>query len=140
MKHSELKQIIKEEIRKVLEIEDPSQTALDNMGRDLGVKGISGHSKNKFRVPGYGELPDLRNDINYRQGVSINLPSISGNGISVLYSKEDVKDWIEEFKKTFGETPKFEIDGKIVKVTNPKFVEKQQMYDKAVKGFGTQGD
>jgi predicted hydrocarbon binding protein len=50
MKHSELKQIIKEEIRKVLEVEDPSQTALDNIGRDLGVKGISGSSKNKFRT------------------------------------------------------------------------------------------
>jgi hypothetical protein len=44
-----LKRIIKEEIRSVLEEQDPSQTALDAIAREIGVQGISGPSKNKFR-------------------------------------------------------------------------------------------
>lgn len=139
MKHSELKQIIKEEIINILNESDYDQ-AMQNLAKKADINLSKPEGKNKFRVPGYGELPDLRKDIDYKQRIAVYLPSIDGNGTNALYSKEDVKNWTEQFKEKYGEAPKFEINGKEVKVTNPKFIEKQELYKKAVGSFGTQGD
>jgi len=139
-----LKRIIKEEIRSVLKEQDPSQTALDAIAREIGVKGISGPSKNKFivdKLPNYSMLPDLRKDIDYKKRIAVYLPSVDGGiSTSALYSKEDIKNWMDKFKETFGEAPKFEVSGEEVKVTNPKFIERQGMSKNAMGGFGTQGD
>ena len=139
-----LKRIIKEEIRSVLKEQDPSQTALDAIAREIGVKGISGPSKNKFivdKLPNYSMLPDLRKDIDYKKRIAVYLPSVEGGiSTSALYSKEDIKNWMDKFKETFGEAPKFEVSGEEVKVTNPKFIERQGMSKNAMGGFGTQGD
>ena len=139
-----LRRIIKEEIRSVLEEQDPSQTALDTIARSIGVKGISGPSKNKFivdKLPNYNMLPDLRKDIDYKKRIAVYLPSVDGGiSTSALYSKEDIKNWMDKFKETFGESPKFEVSGEEVKVTNPKFIERQGMSKNAMGGFGTQGD
>lgn len=144
MKKSELKQIIKEEIRSVLEEQDPSQTALYAIAKEMGVEPTTGSSKNKFiveKLPNYSMLPDLRKDIDYKQRLSVDLPSIDGGiSTSALYSKEDVKNWMDKFRETFNEAPKFEVSGKEVKVTNPKFIERQGMSKKAMGRFGTQGD
>lgn len=145
MKKTELKHIIKEEIRSILEEQDPSQTALDTIAKSIGVKGISGPSKNKFRetkLPNYDMLPEKRTDVNYSDNkkVSIFLPSISGNGTTRIYSKQDVAAYIEEFKKAFGEFPQFVVTGEKVEIGNPKFAEKQELFRKAMGAFGTQGD
>jgi len=149
MKHSELKQIIKEEVRKVLEVTDSEMD--DAYGeiykRVTGVDRPTGPSKNKFRnseikLPNYDMLPEKRTDVNYADNkkVSIFLPSISGNGTTGIYSKQDVDAYIEEFKKAFGEAPKFVVSGEKIEIGNPKFAEKQELFRKAMSAFGTQGD
>ena len=139
-----LKRIIKEEIRSVLKEQDPSQTALYAMAKDMGVEPTSGPSKNKFivdKLPNYSMLPDLRKDIDYKKRIAVYLPSVDGGiSTSALHSKEDIKNWMDKFKETFGEAPKFEVSGEEVKVTNPKFIERQGMSKNAMGGFGTQGD
>ena len=150
MKHSELKQIIKEEIRKVLEVTDPRQSALDDLGtrikKELGIEDREpGRSQNRFRVeklPNYDMLPEKRTDVKWADNnkISIFLPSISGNGVTGIYSKQDVDAYTEEFKKAFGEFPKFIVTGEKVEIGNPKFSEKQDLYKKAMSAFGTQGD
>jgi hypothetical protein len=149
MKQSELKQIIKEEVRKVLEVTDSEMD--DAYGeiykRVTGVDRPTGPSKNKFRnseikLPNYDMLPEKRTDVNYADNkkVSIFLPSISGNGTTGIYSKQDVDAYIEEFKKAFGEAPKFVVSGEKIEIGNPKFAEKQELFRKAMSAFGTQGD
>jgi hypothetical protein len=149
MKHSELKQIIKEEIYKVLEVIDPRQSALDDFGtrikKELGIEDRkSGGSQNRFRVeklPNYDMLPEKRTDVNYADNkkVSIFLPSISGNGVTGIYSKQDVDAYIEEFKRAFkGEFPKFIVSGEKVEIGNDKFGKKQDLFRKALDS--TQGD
>ena len=150
MKHSELKQIIKEEVRKVLEITDPRQLALDDLGKgikkELGIKDREpGRSQNRFRVeklPNYDMLPEKRTDVKWADNnkISVFLPSISGNGTTGIYSKQDVDVYIEEFKKAFGESPKFVVTGEKVEIGNDKFAQKQDLFRKAMGAFGTQGD
>jgi hypothetical protein len=149
MKHSELKQIIKEEIYKVLEVIDPRQSALDDFGtkikKELGIKDREpGPSRNKFRsgvekLPNYNILPEKRVDINYRDNnkPSIYLPSITSNGTTGIYSKEDAKNWVDEFTRLFG-APEFIVTGEKVEVKNPKYTEKQGLFRKALDS--TQGD
>jgi len=147
MKQSELKQIIKEEIRKVLEVTDSEMD--DAYGeiykRATGVNRPTGKSQNRFRVeklPNYDMLPEKRTDVKWADNnkISIFLPSISGNGVTGIYSKQDVDAYTEEFKKAFGEFPKFIVTGEKVEIGNPKFSEKQDLYKKAMSAFGTQGD
>jgi hypothetical protein len=150
MKHSELKQIIKEEIYKVLEVIDPRQSALDDFGtrikKGLGIEDREpGRSQNRFRVeklPNYDMLPEKRTDVNFADNnkISIFLPSISGNGTTGIYSKQDVDVYVEEFKKAFGESPKFVVTGEKVEIGNDKFAQKQDLFRKAMGTFGTQGD
>ena len=149
MKYSELKQIIKEEVRKVLEVTDSEMD--DAYGeiykRATGEDRPTGPSKNKFRnsetkLPNYDMLPEKRTDVNYADNnkISIFLPSISGNGTTGIYSKQDVDTYVEEFKKAFGESPKFVVTGEKVEIGNDKFAQKQDLFRKAMGAFGTQGD
>jgi len=140
-----LKRIIKEEIRSVLEASDPNyDQAMKNLAGMAGLELPTGPSKNKFivdKLPNYSMLPDLRKDIDYKKRIAVYLPSVDGGiSTSALYSKEDIKNWMNKFKETFGEAPKFEVSGEEVKVTNPKFIERQGMSKNAMGGFGTQGD
>jgi uncharacterized protein YdiU (UPF0061 family) len=121
MKHSELKQIIKEEIRKVLNESDYDQ-AMQNLARKADITLSEPEGKNKFR--------------------SISLPAISGDIYSSEISTlEKFNNWKKLFKEKYSEEPEFDkSDPEKWKVTNPKFVKQQQMYDKVVRGFGTKGD
>jgi len=126
-----LKRIIKEEIRSVLEVIDPRQSALDDLSKKIGVQGISG--RNRFRVPGSDKLPEKRTDVNYRDvnKPSIFLPSITSSGTTGIYSKEDANNWVDEFVKLFG-APKFIVSGEKIEVENPKFEAHRELYAPAI--------
>jgi hypothetical protein len=95
MKQSQLINIIKEEIHRVLN-ENTYET-----------------------LPGYSSLPELRKDIDFKNRKSIVLPSIN-NSISSdeLLSKEDVKNWVEKFETQFETSPQFKVEGTGIKVLN----------------------
>lgn len=96
MNHSQLRQIIKEEISKAL----------------------SENVMKYEKLPGYFELPELTKDIDRK---SILLPSLyDSNGSSRLFTKKDVKDWIDEFKKKYKENPQFKVEDTKIKVLNLK--------------------
>ena len=147
MKHSELKQIIKEEIRNVLGDDDVDNKISQGLKNITRGKFPTGSSRNKFRnsetkLPNYDMLPEKRTDVNFADNnkISIFLPSISGNGTTGIYSKQDVDTYVEEFKKAFGESPKFVVTGEKVEIGNDKFAQKQDLFRKAMGAFGTQGD
>jgi uncharacterized protein YdiU (UPF0061 family) len=121
MKHSELKQIIKEEIRNVLNESDYDQ-AMQNLARKADITLSEPDNRNKFRP--------------------ISLPAVSGDIYrSEIDTLKKFNDWKESFREKYIEEPEFDkSDPEKWKVTNPKFVKQQQMYDKVVRGFGTKGD
>jgi hypothetical protein len=144
-----LKRIIKEEIRSaikegVLGDEDAENQFMKNLISKAEGELSRSKTGNQFKVdklPNYSMLPDLRKDIDYKKRIAVYLPNVGGGiSTSALYSKEDVKNWMDKFKETFGESPNFEVSGKEVKVTNPKFIERQDMSKNAMGEFGTQGD
>jgi hypothetical protein len=148
MKHSELKQIIKEEIRNVLGDDDVDNKISQRLRNIVGLEQSDEKnpipSRNKFRsgvekLPNYNILPEKRVDINYRDNnkPSIYLPSITSNGTTGIYSKEDAKNWVDEFTRLFG-APEFIVTGEKVEVKNPKYTEKQGLFRKALDS--TQGD
>jgi len=90
--------------------------------RAMGQERPTGPSKNTFR--------------------KLLLPSISGEpSYTVLNTIEDFNRWKAEFSKKYNEAPEFDksTPGKW-EVTNPVFLKKQELYDKAIRGFGTKGD
>jgi hypothetical protein len=120
MKHSELRNIIKEEILKALS----ENVEMDKMNQTFNVKaGVDpSTAKNVMKyetLPGYSELPELRKDIDFKNRKSILLPSVYDvNASSELLSKEDVKNWVEDFKKQFNENPQFKVEDTKIKVLN----------------------
>lgn len=119
MKKSQLKQIIKEEISKALS-ENVEMDKMNQMFNDkAGVKLSTAKNVMKYeKLPGYFELPELTKDIDRK---SILLPSLyDSNGSSRLFTKKDVKDWIDEFKKKYKENPQFKVEGTKIKVLNLK--------------------
>jgi len=125
MKHSELKQIIKEEIRNVLnEVTDSEMDSAygELYKRATGEERPTGPSKNKFR--------------------EVFLPNISGSPSSLrIDSIEKYKQYLQDFRKKYGEEPDFDksIPDRWL-ITNPKYLEKKKIYDAAYSGFGTKGD
>jgi hypothetical protein len=122
MKKSELKQIIKEEIDKALS-ENVEMNKMNQMFNDkAGVKPSTAKNVMKYEtLPGYSELPELVDDIDYNNRKSILLPSLyDSNESSRLYVKENVKDWIDKFKKMYKENPQFKVEGTKIKVLNLK--------------------
>ena len=133
MNHSQLRQIIKEEISKALS-ENAEMDKMNQMFNDkASVKLSTAKNVMKYeKLPGYFELPELTKDIDRK---SILLPSLyDSNGSSRLFTKKDVKDWIDEFKKKYKENPQFKVEGTKIKVLNLK----EPDWD-AMKDFGKLG-
>lgn len=119
MKHSELRTIIKEEILKALN-ETDYEAAMSNLNKQAGIEPTTAKNVMKYEtLPGYSELPELRKDIDFKNRKSILLPSVYDvNASSELLSKEDVKNWVEDFKKKFKENPQFKVEDTKIKVLN----------------------
>lgn len=130
MNHSQLRQIIKEEISKALS-ENAEMDKMNQMFNDkAGVKLSTAKNVMKYeKLPGYSELPELIKDEDRK---SILLPSLyDSNGSSRLFTKKDVKDWIDEFKEKYKENPQFKVEGTKIKVLNLR-----EPDDAAMKDFG----
>ena len=129
MNHSQLRQIIKEEISKALS-ENAEMDKMNQMFNDKAYVKLS-TAKNVMKyekLPGYFELPELTKD----DRKSILLPSLyDSNGSSRLFTKKDVKDWIDKFKKKYKENPQFKVEGTKIKVLNLR-----EPDDAAMKDFG----
>jgi hypothetical protein len=108
MKKSELRQIIQEEIKAVLEIDNEvNRTINDKFKEKMGFKSPEGGSNNKMglpleKLPGYSKLPEEGNSGDDR----ITLPNltIADAGINI-YSKEKAKEWEMKFMKKWGLAP-----------------------------------
>jgi hypothetical protein len=136
MKKTELKEIIRKEVRKAINesqglndfFYEPSETP--NQGL------------NKFRTEPSND--DSTPEFKY----PIFLPAANGNsGVSTkIYNKNDLLNWIKEFFESFpNETPTFEKStGNEWNVTNPAFVARREQSGKNVSGYmaqyGTKGD
>jgi hypothetical protein len=113
MKKSELKQIIQEEVKSILEAEDPINAALK---KAIGFVPPTGGKGNRLglpleKLPTYNDLPETdkevpRKDMRYID-IFILVPNIGAeNGF--LYSKEKAKKWVDTYKSTYnGEEPRF---------------------------------
>lgn len=132
MKPSRLRQIIKEEIDKAL-----NDKINQSFNDKVGVKPVDPSIKNVMKekpvtkkpmteemeyetLPGYADLPATRFDVkNYMTAKYILLPSsFDSNAKDQLFSKEDVKEWYNEFVKNFNETPQFKVEGTKIEVLN----------------------
>lgn len=86
MKKSELKQIIKEEIKNVFENEDPMQSAFNKAMKKAGVELYKGPNLNKIKeVKPTGEIKIM--NINYDEGVNRNQVVVDIN--DDIYKDED---------------------------------------------------
>jgi hypothetical protein len=119
MKKSELKKLIKEEIKSVLEAEDPSMSGLK---KAMGFEKSSGEG-NKMglpleKLPGYDTLDN---------GGQIMLPDTSDPDASVMISSKDrAKEWLDTFMKKYGvegNTVRFKtiVKGKYDVINSKKF-------------------
>jgi len=107
MKKSELRQIIQEEIKAVIEAEDVNRTINDKFKAKMGFKAPEGGSGNKMGVtleelPKFNDLPEE----GYDGSISITLPSmkIADAGI-IIYSKALAKKWENNFINKWGLAP-----------------------------------
>ena len=126
MKKSKLKQIIKEELKNILEAEDPIQTAFRSALNKSGTKLSKEPSSNKMalsleQLPGYNELPEKQED---KTNKSILLPSIDdANASNQVFSKEAAQNWAETFKQKWDLNPGHtEIKFKLSKINQPEVV------------------
>jgi hypothetical protein len=116
MKLSEFKQIIKEEIKAVLELDGVNRTINDKFKAAMKFTSPEGGPGNKMGLPleklqTYNDLPETdrevpKKDMRYIDTFII-LPSVSGeNGF--IYSKEKAKKWLDAYKAMYkGEEPRF---------------------------------
>lgn len=87
-------------------------------------------------------LPTTREEIDWKNRVSIHLPSVKGEDSKTeLLSKADVKQWIKDFKTLYNEDPKFKEEGMQIFVTNPAYLKVKDEYSTAkgnyIKDAGT---
>lgn len=77
---------------------------------------------------------------------NVHLPSLSGEGMAVVWSKDRVEEYVEDFYKKFGEEPVFQLNPNDVwfnrtVVTNTCFLkfkeEKTERIRNGIKQFGT---
>lgn len=129
MKKTELKEIIRKEVRKALNESDYDQ-AMQNLAKmaDINLSKPQGLNKFSFDLPMY-------------------LPNSLGNiGLTKINTITDFKNWKDEFKSKFKEEPKIEKskNPNALKnewdVTNPVFKKRRELADKAVMQYGTKGD
>jgi hypothetical protein len=103
MKKSEIKQLIREEFKDILnETEDPFNIAMNNLNKRVGISKGTGNTMGLpvEKLPNYNELPDSYDDQGEK---NILLPSTErGDASERVYSKAGVADWVSEFMKKFG--------------------------------------
>ena len=140
MKKSQLKQIVREEIYRIVDEENEFDDAMDKFKKKIGIQPPTSENTMKYEsLPGYAELPATREDVkNFQSGLK--LPSVDAGSVSTLLSKAEVKRWFEAFKLRYKEAPQFKVEGGKIEVTNPKFKEALELHAEAVKRFGTKGD
>ena len=64
----------------------------------------------KEQLPGYENLPDNRSGVNWNEignRLVIYVPSVDSDGRTGIFSKEDLEEYIEDFKKFHKEEPNF---------------------------------
>jgi hypothetical protein len=140
MKKTELKEIIREEVRKVI---DESQEFHDYLNRtsEKPAQGL-----NKFRPKGmeilssfpFNKLPLTRKDVDWNNRDVDNwgrvyLPSLTdGDATETIFDQDQVKVFVNKFKKEYNEEPIFSIDSaqSKIRITNPKFTEWKESYIK----------
>ena len=119
MKKSQLRQIIQEEIKSVLEAEDPSMSGLK---KAMGFE-KSGGEGNKMGLP-LEKLPEYNALDN---GGQMLLPDTSDPDASVVItSKDRAKEWLDTFMKKYGvegDTVRFKtiVKGKYNVINSEKF-------------------
>jgi hypothetical protein len=122
MKHSELRQLVREELSKVLNENQFEDEINSNFQDKVGFNGPDPSTKNIMKyetLPGYSELPESRKDIDWKNRKNILLPSsFDPNADDQLFSKEDVKEWYKDFVTKFKEAPQFKVEGTKIKVLN----------------------
>lgn len=138
MKHSELKEIIREEVRKALnESEQDYEDAMQNLAKMADINLSKPQGLNKFRTEPSFEYPIILPAANGSAGVS-----------TVIRNKDNFENWKTEFNQYFpGEKPMFKKSTFYDNgwdVTNPTFVASQERSNKNVSGYmaqyGTKGD
>jgi len=142
MKKSEIKQLIREEFKDILnETEDPFNIAMNNLNKRVCISKGTGNTMGLpvEKLPNYNELPDSYDDQGEK---NILLPSTErGDASERVYSKAGVADWVSEFMKKFGvdegqDKIKFILDKNKVKVINSKkFNDWQKSSDNNVGDF-----
>ena len=136
MKHSELKEIIRKEVRKAI---DESQGLNDFFYEPSETPN---QGLNKFRTKPSTDIPPPTSTYPFI------LPAANGSaGVStVIRDENNFKNWIKEFFESFpNEKPTFEKStGNKWNVTTQKFVTKREQSGKNVSGYmaqyGTKGD
>jgi len=82
------------------------------------------------------QLPSTRNDVDWKNRISLDLPNVNAeDSTSKLFSKEEVTKWISDFKSKYNESPKFEMNGDKITISNPKFKEAQTQYQSGKQDF-----
>lgn len=129
------------------EIENPGSfgDAMDKLYKRVTDEDPKPSTQNKYRKNIQDlikSLPSTRNDVDWKTRENIQLPDVKGeDNLISLFSKDEVKKWIEDFKKIYSEDPKFTIKGEKIEVINPKFKEIQNKYieikKKGLKNLGT---
>lgn len=96
MKKSDLRNIIKEEIKSILEAEDPINISLK---KAMGFEKPEGGEGNRIGLP----LEKLPNYKKLESGGTIKLPSIDdANSSNLISSIDDAKEWVNNFIKKWG--------------------------------------
>jgi len=115
MKKSELRQIIQEEIKAILEAEDPIQTAFL---KAMKFEKPTGGSGNQMGFPIdklIANLPETDEEVPVKDMRRLDkwvmLPSLPGVD-GFIYSREKGKNWAMEFENMFNEMPRFKIERK----------------------------
>jgi hypothetical protein len=149
MKKSELKEIIRKEVREALDPEfDKAQNKLFKMatGEDPGSKRLNKPRPKGMEILGqfpFNQLPLTRKDVDWNnRGVEgwgmVYLPSLAGGDVvDTMFDQDQVKEFVEDFKNEYNEEPIFSIDSTSnkIRIINPKFTEWRENYIKGKDEF-----
>ena len=132
MKKSELKQIIKEEIQKALEIEDPIQTAFS---KRMGTKDNTPSFSNKSFLY-INDLPIQK--LGNREYISV--PSIDNPSATEELPLDRLNSWENKFIEKFGldkdDRVRFAKQGEqYIPINSNKFIDFRKIGDKSIQSF-----
>lgn len=147
MKKSELKQLIREEIKNALEgVNDDIEAKFSKMV--MGDKPKTSGPGNRMMfsletLPGYTDLAATRKEADMIGGPKISLPSIDdSNSYTTIFSKADAQEWVDGFTRKFGINPgqtkiKFAMDtiGRPEVINSDKFKEWKRKGEAAIQSF-----